>query len=162
LSKPFTAERLLREIKRLGNVRSVLIVDDDRGFCRLVERMLAASERGFDVRRAYDGESGLAALRDRRPDLLLLDLVMPAVDGFQVLREMRQAPELARVPVILLMATTYTEDALTQCSGQVVIRRLDGLHPAEVLRCLEAVIGVLEPRYDRESASSETLAAGEA
>jgi signal transduction histidine kinase/CheY-like chemotaxis protein len=155
LTKPITSERFLREVERVGDVREVLVIDDDWGFCQLVERMLQASGRPFQVRRAYDGEEGLERMRERRPDLLLLDLIMPGLDGFQVLEEMRQEPALADVPVVILTATSYAEDALTQRSGQMVIHRPDGLIPAEVLRCLRAVVGVLEPRYDERAAPDE-------
>ena len=155
LTKPVTAERLLREVERVGGVREVLVVDDDWGFCQLVERILEASGRSFQVRRAYDGEEGLQRMRERRPDLLLLDLIMPGLDGFQVLEEMRQEAALADVPVVILTATSYAEDALTQRSGQMVIHRPDGLIPAEVLRCLRAVVGVLEPRYDERATLDE-------
>jgi len=157
LTKPITAGQLLREVEQLDSVHDVLVVDDDRGFCQLVERMLEATGRAFEVRRAYDGDEGLLALRAQRPDLVLLDLIMPDVDGFQVLEEIRREPELADVPVVLLTATSYVEDALAQRGGQVIIHRPDGLSPAEVLRCLRAVIGVLEPRYDERSAPEEQL-----
>lgn len=157
LTKPITRERLLQEIERLGGVYDLLVVDDERGFCQLIEQLLEGSGRPFTVRHAYRGEDGLAALRSRRPDLVLLDLVMPGMDGFQVLQRMREDPGLIDVPVILLTATSYVEDALSQCSSQVVIRRPDGLRPAEVLRCLRAVIGELEPRYDERAAPDDTF-----
>ncbi|NOZ27780.1 MAG: response regulator [Chloroflexi bacterium] len=157
LTKPITGQQLLAEIERLGDVREVLVVDDDRGFCQLVDRMLRTAGRTFDVRHAYDGESGLSAMRARRPDLVLLDLVMPGVDGFGVLEKMRQDPALVEIPVVLLTATSYAEDALAQRGGQVVIYRPDGLRPVEILRCLEAVIGVLEPRYDERSVPEEAM-----
>jgi CheY-like chemotaxis protein len=151
LSKPVTAERLLQEINRQGDIQDVLIVDDDRGFCRLVERMLATDERGFDVRRAYSGESGLQALRTKRPDLLLLDLIMPGVDGFQILEEIQGEPDLADVPIVLLTAASFAEDALAQRRGQMVIQRSGGLWPHEALGCLRAILEVLEPHYDERS-----------
>jgi signal transduction histidine kinase/DNA-binding response OmpR family regulator len=157
LTKPVLAQQLLREIERLGTIHNVLIIDDERGFCQLVEQILSATGRDFDVRHAYDGEEGMLALYARRPDLVLLDLIMPRVDGLQVLKEMRQDPELVDVPVILLTATSYVEDALTQLGGQMIIHRSSGLHSAEVLRCLRAVIGVLEPHYNKQSAPEEAL-----
>jgi signal transduction histidine kinase/CheY-like chemotaxis protein len=158
LNKPVTTERLLQEVESLDGIGDILVVDDDRGFCRLVERMLKASDGTFSVRKAYDGEESLRALRARRPDLLLLDLVMPGVDGFQVLEEMRREPELADVPVVLLTATSYAEDVLAQRRGQVVINRPDGLSPAEALRCLQATIDVLEPHYDERAVPEHALA----
>jgi signal transduction histidine kinase/CheY-like chemotaxis protein len=157
LTKPITAKRLLREIERLDQVQDVLIIDDDRDFCQLVARMLEVSGQPFQVRRAYSGEDGLLALRAARPDLVLLDLVMPGLDGFQVLEEMRRGPELASVPVIVLTATTFTEDALAQHDGQIIIHRPGGLSPAEVLHCVQALVGVLEPKYDERSVPEEAI-----
>ena len=122
----------------------------------MVERMLKASDQDFSVRQAYDGEDGWLALRDQRPDLLLLDLIMPGLDGFQVLERMRREPGLASVPVVILTATSFAEDALERHRGQMVISRPDGLSMGEVLRTLRAVVDVLEPRYDERSAP-ETL-----
>ena len=148
LIKPFTTVQLLREIERLGDIRSVLVVDDDLGFCQMVERMLQASGRGFDVRRACSGADALRIMRERRPDLLLLDQILPELDGLEVLEEMRQVPGLVDVPVILITATSLVEDALTQYNGSMTIHCRNGLKPLEVLRCLAAVIGALQPDYD--------------
>jgi CheY-like chemotaxis protein len=157
LTKPITSGQLLHQIERVGSVQDVLVIDDERGFCQLVDQMLEAAGAGFEVRHAYDGAEGLLAMRTQCPDLVLLDLIMPGVDGFQVLDEMRQEPELADVPVVLLTATSYVEDALAHHNSRIVIQRPDGLSPAEVLSCLRAVIGVLEPRYDERSAPEEAL-----
>jgi CheY-like chemotaxis protein len=159
LNKPIIAKHLLHEIKRVGEVRDVLVVDDERGFCQLVERILKSSNLGFNVRQAYSGEKGLQAMREQRPDLLLLDLIMPDVDGFQVLSEMRKDPKLAEIPVVLLTATSYVEDVMDQRDGQMIIHRPEGLRPSEVLRCLGALINVLEPHYGEQSALEEALVA---
>lgn len=159
LIKPITAERLNQQLEQLPAARDILVVDDDRGFCRLVERMLdthaQATGRAYHVRRAYDGESGLAELAAAPPDLLLLDLIMPDVDGFQILARMRADPQWSAIPVILLTATSLAEDVLSLRRGEVVVRRPEGLRPAEVLRCLEAVIPVLEPHYDERAVPEE-------
>ena len=146
LYKPISAEQLDAELCRLGAPTDVLIIDDDRGFVQLVERMLQATGRGYRPRRAYDGAEGLEAMRQGRPDALLLDLIMPGMDGFQVLAEMRQDPALTEVPVVLLTATSPKEDRLPE--GQIVIGRADGFRITEVLRCLEAMILAVEPHYD--------------
>ena len=157
LNKPVSGQHLLQRITALGDIDDVLIVDDDRSFCQLVERILEASGRRLKVRSAYGGKDGLHALRVETPDLLLLDLMMPEVDGFRVLEEMRQDAQLARVPVLLLTATSLVEDALAERRGQIVISRSDGLSPADVLRCLRAIIEVLEPRYDEGPVPQESL-----
>lgn len=152
LRKPITAADLQRVLTRLGCIRDVLVVDDDRGFCQLVERMLKASGNGFQVRQAYEGKNGLAQMRASRPDVVLLDLIMPDLNGFQVIEEMRQDPVLADIPVVLVTAADLVEDILMQRNSQVVIYHPDGLRLVEVLRCLEAAISALEPRYDERSA----------
>jgi signal transduction histidine kinase/CheY-like chemotaxis protein len=159
LTKPITTAQLLEVVDGLGDVQEVLVVDDDWGFCQLVSRMLALTGPDLHVRRVYDGQDCLQAVRAQRPDLILLDLVMPGKDGFEVLEEMRREEGLADIPVVLLTATSYAEDALAKGDSQVVVRRPDGLSPAEVLRCLRAVIGVLEPHYDERSAPDEALMA---
>jgi diguanylate cyclase (GGDEF)-like protein len=78
----------------------LLIVDDD-----LLIRMLAAESlkaAGFEVTEAGDGAGGLAQMEKCRPDLVLLDVMMPGIDGYEVCRELRRRPELARIPVIML------------------------------------------------------------
>ncbi|MCG8346322.1 MAG: hybrid sensor histidine kinase/response regulator [Chloroflexales bacterium] len=147
LAKPITSARLMNEIKRLGDVHQVLIIDDDRGFSQLITRILEAAGQPFELRRAYDGQDGLAAMRTEPPDLVLLDLVMPEVDGFQVLGEMRQDPELDKIPVIVLTATSYAEDALNQHGKQLIIQYAAGLSPHKVLEFLQTTLGLLQPDY---------------
>jgi CheY-like chemotaxis protein len=134
-----------------------LIVDDDRGFCQLVRRVLEASERAVKVHYAYDGADALQMMRLQQPDLVLLDLNLPGMDGFQLLERLKKEPELANVPVVLLTATSYVEDALARSSGQILIQRTDGFNLDEVLGYLRAVISVLEPRYDERTTPSEVL-----
>jgi CheY-like chemotaxis protein len=76
---------------------------------------------------------------------------MPGLDGFQVLEQMRQDPELYSVPVLLLTAVSLADDMLMQLSQKIVVQRSDGLRLIEVLQCLEAVVDVLEPRYDERT-----------
>lgn len=151
LTKPILAENLRQTIAGLGPVSDILIVDDDRGFAQLVQRILETSGRSFNIRRAYDGEEGLLAMNIQPPDLVLLDLIMPGIDGFQVLDEMQRKPELGQVPVVLLTATSFAEDALSRGDNPVTVCRPGGLRPAEVLACMQAVIEVLEPHYDEKS-----------
>ena len=57
---------------------------------------------GFEVVRASDGQEGIKMVREQKPDLVLLDIVMPKVDGFEVLTELRKSPDISNIPVILL------------------------------------------------------------
>jgi signal transduction histidine kinase/CheY-like chemotaxis protein len=157
LVKPVTAQQLLDVVERVGHVRRVLVVDDDWGFGQMVTRMLEATGEHFEVRRAYGGQEALTAMRAAPPDLLLLDLVMPQMDGLQVLKAMQQTPALAGVPVVLVTGDTPSMDAEAPEGHRIIIRRSDSMSVDEVLRCLRAVVEVLEPRYDERSVPSERL-----
>ncbi|MBN1991298.1 MAG: response regulator, partial [Anaerolineae bacterium] len=160
LTKPITAQQLLPEFERLGSIENILIIDDDRDFIQLVKRMLAATGQTFQVNHAYDGEEGLTAIRAQQPDLVLLDLILPNMDGFQVLEQMHHEPGLTNIPVILLTASSLAEDPFTRPNSQIVIHRSDGLYPAEVLSCLRAVMDVLEPHYDERSLPNKWMNQG--
>ena len=69
---------------------TVLYVDDDRNLCQIVGRTLRSE--GYGVRTAFDGAEAVASLREDPPDLLLLDLLLPRRDGFEVLEEIRSMP----------------------------------------------------------------------
>ncbi|NLE46119.1 MAG: response regulator [Chloroflexi bacterium] len=151
LTKPITRSGLESKLAALDGVHDIMITDDDRGFCQLVEQMLETSGTRYNVRRAYSGSECLAAMRLQKPDLLLLDLAMPGMDGVEVLQEMRRDAALADVPVILISVGSYYDDAAPRRSSRIVVQRSDGLGQAEAMRCLAALVGVLEPRYDERA-----------
>ena len=139
LVKPIEGDHLLAEIRRIENVKRILLVDDDRGFCHLVQRILQTVDTDYDLHLAYNGAEGLEAIKAERPDLVLLDLMMPEVDGFEVIRHMQQDPEMTDIPMILLTATSYAEDVLKQFNNQLSIIRSGGMRTMEVLKYLEAI-----------------------
>ncbi len=147
LSKPINFRQLQDEMDRIGNVRDIFVIDDNPGVCQLVERGVGVMKRPLTVRVAYDGENGLTAMRRRPPDLLLLDLMMPEMDGFQVFEQMQHDPVLANVKVILLTATSYPEDRLAQRGSRITVYRADQLRPVEVLRCIAPILSALPPHY---------------
>lgn len=85
----------------------ILVVDDEPAIVRLVRAKLLADE--FQVITANSGEACLALLEDERPDLIVLDLMMPGIDGFETLRRLRQ---IAPIPVIMLTARAADADKL--------------------------------------------------
>ncbi|MEB3330262.1 MAG: hybrid sensor histidine kinase/response regulator [Candidatus Sericytochromatia bacterium] len=80
----------------------ILVVDDQDDNVALLDAILDA--RGFEVLPAYDGPTGLSIAAESHPDLILLDLAMPGMDGFEVLERLRRNPRTARIPVIILTA----------------------------------------------------------
>ena len=88
----------------------ILVVDDDQDNVTIAREILLS--RGFEVRVAYNGPSALASVEQRRPDLILLDIMMPQMSGMEVLDRLRANPATAGVPVILVTATDQDEDLL--------------------------------------------------
>jgi DNA-binding response OmpR family regulator len=89
---------------------TIVIIDDDRAIAQLTSLWVKAA--GFNTVIAHDGRSGLDAIARHRPDLVLLDIRMPEMDGFEVNRQLRNMPELAGIPVIFLSA--HAQEATKQ------------------------------------------------
>jgi CheY-like chemotaxis protein len=89
---------------------TIVIIDDDHAIAQLTS--LWVKSAGYNVVIANDGPSGLDAIARHRPDLVLLDIRMPEMDGFEVNRRLRQTPELAEIPVIFLSA--HAQEATRQ------------------------------------------------
>ena len=87
---------------------SVLAVDDIPLNLLLVEKML--SRFNFRFRKAANGQMALDAVAQEKPDLILLDLMMPGIDGFEVIRRLRADPKTADIQIVILSALTSNED----------------------------------------------------
>lgn len=109
----------------------VLVIEDDPQIARVVQ--LKLTNNGFDVALAPDGGAGLAAVRELRPDLVLLDVMMPVMDGYEVLRAIRSQPEFAGLPVIMLTAKGQERDMLAGFKGGATDYIVKPFSPAEVL-----------------------------
>lgn len=83
-------------------VQRILVVDDDKSIVKILQGYL--SQAGFQVITAYDGEKAVYWLRQEKPDLMILDLMMPVRDGWDVTRLVRNDPKLAAIPIIMLTA----------------------------------------------------------
>ena len=90
--------------------RLVLVVDDNEDNLRIVSHILLP--RGFEVRTAIDGKTALKSMEEQLPDVVLLDIMMPEMDGMQVLDRIRTNPHSASVPVILVTGKAQDEDVL--------------------------------------------------
>lgn len=90
--------------------KQILVVEDDPNIAELVVYNL--EKNGYDVVVADDGEKGLALARKARPDFVILDLMLPGIDGIEVCQSMRRDPELADVPIIMLTARTGETDVV--------------------------------------------------
>ena len=91
-------------------MRRILVVDDDREVVRLIRAYL--EQAGFEVLAAYDGDTAVHVIRRERPDLLLLDLMLPGKDGWAITRLVRADPALAHIPIIMLTARVDDTDKI--------------------------------------------------
>ncbi len=89
---------------------NILVVDDDRSLTAIVS--LKLSQRNFGVMTAHNGGEALRAAKERHPDLIILDINMPGPSGHDVLRSLKQDPELAKIPVLMLTASAKQHDVV--------------------------------------------------
>jgi CheY-like chemotaxis protein len=142
LLKPISQEVLLSTLDGLGHkIETVMVVDDEPDVQQLFGRMLAMSGREYRVLRAHDGKAALDLLRQQAVDVVLLDLVMPEMDGYQLLSILREKPDLKDIPVILISA----RDPLSQpvYSRVLTITRQHGLSINDLFACVEAINRIL-------------------
>jgi signal transduction histidine kinase/CheY-like chemotaxis protein len=137
LVKPISRTKLLAALKALDvSVETVLLVDDDPDALRLFRRMLLSSDTHYRIIRAASGEEAWRVLHEKKVDALLLDLVMPGMDGFQLLSKKNSDPALRNVPVILISARDPVGQPIV--SKTLSITRKQGLNARELLDCFKA------------------------
>ena len=93
-----------------GHIKKILLVEDDDNLAAVYQYRLKSE--GFKVRRVSDGEHALTTALDYQPDLVLLDLMMPALDGFNVLDILRNTPETAKCKIVILSARGQEADKI--------------------------------------------------
>lgn len=88
--------------------KKILIIEDDKFLRELIAKKIL--KEGYEVFEAGDGVEGLAKIKEVKPDLILLDLILPVVDGFEVLSQLKKHPDLNSIPVIILSNLGQKED----------------------------------------------------
>ena len=137
LVKPVTRDHFRAALHRLDRpVRSALIVDDDPEMTRLLGRMFESLTRGGTYRTAQDGREALDLLRAHQFDLLLLDLLMPDVNGYGVLDAMRGDPELSGTPVFVVSARGLGDESIV--ADRIGVSRAGGLTVADIMHWVKS------------------------
>ncbi len=141
LVKPVSREMLRKALARYGEAaRSIMIIDDNRDIVRLFTQTLRSLDERYRVRAAYGGADGIAMMEREPPDLLMLDVLMPGMDGFAVIEAMRGAPKLCDIPVILISAKGASESITPNIYGDITLARKGGYSPIELLGSVQALI----------------------
>ena len=113
--------------------RRVLIVDDEFGLAEVVAEML--QERGFEVALAINGQIALEIIGEQVPDLLLLDCMMPILDGAGVVRALRADPRTAGLPIILMTALPHVVPPEVEATACALLKK--PFSPAELFAAIE-------------------------
>jgi DNA-binding response OmpR family regulator len=116
----------------------ILIVDDDIDTLKLVGLML--ERQGYSIAVASNGALGLNKASAERPDLILLDVMMPDMDGYEVTRRLRSDPALAHIPIIMFTAKTMVDDKVAGFEAGVDDYLTKPTHPAELTAHVKAVL----------------------
>jgi len=80
--------------------KKILLIEDEKIIVNLLEKKL--TKEGYDVSVAWDGKEGLLKMREKKPDLILLDIIMPEMGGFEVMEEIVKDKELKKIPIIII------------------------------------------------------------
>ncbi|CAN5563911.1 hypothetical protein BH09PLA1_BH09PLA1_01130 [soil metagenome] len=135
MTKPVDRTELLRVLNRYRNShpKTILIVEDDTASADLISRALG--EDGWEVRLAENGRIGLELLAERPPALILLDLMMPLMDGFEFAAELRRHDAWREIPVIVLTSKELTDEDHARLNGGVQkIMQKSGVSREQILR----------------------------
>jgi CheY-like chemotaxis protein len=112
---------MAKSVKPRGAGKTILIVDDELGILEVLEFIL--SDAGFSVKTALNGQDALARLEENAPNLVILDYMMPILDGGAVLGWMRANPKYAEIPVILTSALPESNIPVHSDGYQVFLRK---------------------------------------
>ena len=129
LVKPVSQHDVLAAVRRCaprheGREVNVVVIDDDPAALALAHAIL--EPEGYRVLSADNGEAGVTLVREHRPAVVLVDLLMPGVDGFAVIEQLRSSPETSLIPIVVLTAKTMTDADRERLRGQIAYTAAKG------------------------------------
>ena len=127
-----------------GKINHIIYVEDDPEIVDLVSLIL--TRHGYKVSGVYNGREGLEKIINEKPDLVLLDLMVPELDGWEIFQKLKSHESTSHIPIIMITAKTQPID---QVIG-LHIAKVDGyvckpFHPQEILDCIEKVFAAQNP-----------------
>ena len=126
--------------------KKILAVDDEKHIVRLVQVNL--ERQGYEVITAYDGKEALQKVEEERPDLVVLDVMMPYMDGFEVLQTLRRNPSTRDIPVIMLTAKAQDADVFRGWQSGVDCYLTKPFNPMELISFVKRIFKSLEDVSD--------------
>lgn len=128
---------------------NVLIVEDEPPLVELLSYNL--EKAGFQIHIARDGEEALLAVEERKPDLILLDWMLPYVSGIEICRRIRRNPETRNVPIIILTARGEEDDRIRGLDAGADDYVVKPFSPSELVARVRAVLRRTRPAFDKDS-----------
>ncbi len=119
--------------------KKILIIDDEPHLVEILANRLRSA--GYEVISASSGEIGLEQARRENPDLILLDVLMPDLDGYEVLRHLKEAAPTRAIPVMMLTVKKWSEDIQRSMAGGAADYVVKPFQPATLLEKVKKVIG---------------------
>ena len=132
---------LLEDKSDLSKTRKILVVEDDADILSMHSRILQTQLSHYQVLQARNGLEALQIMAEERPDLVLLDLMMPELDGFGVLEKMQAEPATRNIPVVILTSQVLTEEDMARLNrGTVSILGKGVFNAEETLKHIKSVL----------------------
>ncbi len=153
LVKPITSQQLLSRLDQDRSARKVLIVDDDPAFVHLLERFLSAREGSFEVAVAHDGETALDRARQFQPEVVLLDMALPGMEGRAVARALRDGGPGPRI--IAITASRPDREGAGAVARSFTATSYAGFTEEQVLALIQSCMAHLPPTWMPEPPASE-------
>ncbi len=125
--------------------KKVLAVDDERHIVRLIQVNLERA--GYQVATAFDGPEALKKVEADKPDLIVLDVMMPRMDGFEVLKRLQANPETREIPVVMLTAKAQDADVFRGWSSGVSAYLTKPFNPLELITFVKRILSGFD-EYD--------------
>jgi CheY-like chemotaxis protein/anti-sigma regulatory factor (Ser/Thr protein kinase) len=154
LVKPVNSEDMFAALDGIGDVRSTLLIDDNIDAVQLFTRMLKSSRPHLRILSTTSCKRALDLLRIQRPDVILLDLVMPGMTGYDFLSIKSQQPNLRDIPVIAISAQDPAQTPLG--NDTITISRTGGLSLRDLFTCVRQISEVLAPETAPDHQESST------
>ncbi len=120
--------------------KKILVVEDDRFLRELITQKLA--REGYDVSEAVDGEDGVKKAEEKNPDVILMDLILPGIDGFEAITKIKEKPDFESTPIIILSNLGQRDDIERGLKlGAVDFLVKAHFTPGEIIEKIEKVLG---------------------
>ncbi|MDD5432437.1 MAG: response regulator [Candidatus Omnitrophica bacterium] len=132
----------------MGYISKVLIVDDEKDVVEVLSKII--KEAGYDVISAYDGEEALVKVKENNPDVIILDLIMPKLNGFEVLKALRSKDVTKWIPAVIVSAKSDLESIKKSYDLEAELYITKPCAPETLLRGISTLISLIPQRKIKE------------